>query len=160
MTMTTKERHDLYVEYIRELNTFLTVPITPDEIEYGFNQQNTSYDIMWKDIFYEKKRVGFVIFATGDLCHPDTDYFIVNTFVKWQYRRKHLASDTVRQFLAQYPGRYSLDIINRNFVAMQFWEHTFRECGYVPLLLRYIPHNEGPGIATYGWAPAPKGENT
>lgn len=158
MTTTLKERHDLYTEYMYELSKFFTKSVTPEEIEYGFNQQNNSPDIIWNDIFYEKKRVGFVILGINEMCHPDADYFIVNTFVKQQYRRKHLASDTVTRFLQERPGKYCLDIITRNFTAEQFWENTFHKNRYVPIYLRHIPHNTEPGVLTYAWEP--KGDDT
>ncbi len=161
-------REQLYLKYIRELGTytenFREEKISDEKI--FFNARNllpggeTADHVRWIDIEENGKIVGFLIMAKSPLCHPAVDYYIYQTYVLPEYRKRGLMSQAIRSFMKQYPrSSYCILISKNNKWAMHFWRAFFEALGYTAKPLSLIAgmslvHN--PDERLVGYEPDPK----
>ena len=146
-------RQELFWKYSQELYKMLPEDTTEKESNEYAEYLNAVPYVRWIDIKKDSKVVGFLIIGTAPECHPNADYFILHAYVKSEYRRKRLAFKAISRFLKEHRGVYCLDIININDAAHFFWNFAFNKNEYLPVVLPYVPHNEGEGVTTYGFAP-------
>lgn len=69
---------------------------------------------------------GFMIYSNGKcnvvgLKSKPVDYFIEELYIIPLRRRKHIASETVKRFLATHKGTYGIYILDNNKTAKAFW---------------------------------------
>ena len=69
---------------------------------------------------------GFMIYSKGKcnvagLKSKPVDYFIEELYIMPLRRRKHIASETVKRFLATHKGTYGIYILDDNKKAKAFW---------------------------------------
>ncbi len=132
-------REKLYLQYIRELGNytdyFKSENLSDEKIFY--NARNllpggeSEDHVEWLDIKYEGKIVGFLIMARSPLCHPSVDYFIYQTYVHPDYRKKGLMSSAIRSFMKNHPrAKYCIIISRNNKWALHFWQSFFHTLGY------------------------------
>lgn len=148
-----QQRYRLYRDYISEIEEIIGAPFNESKQEQ--KQWCTDYlqadYSTWIDITYDGKIVGFLIITQAPECHPDCDYFIAQSFVSKDFRRKHLMSNAVYQYVTTHKGCYCLDILNANTFAYDFWFKMFKDLGYKPINLKDIKSPFDIDVTTYGF---------
>lgn len=129
----------LYNDYLRELENYAPEPFTEtaDEIIQKY-KRNRCNDI--RIIFHEGSPAGFLIIGKHPNCHPDCNYFICQSYIAPEYRKKGLMTKALADFEKDHKGRYCLDVLFKNFYARMFWFKRFKELGYVDITLPFIEH--------------------
>lgn len=147
-------RHKLYTDYLKELEAIrgLPFPDSPDDKWFWCQDYITSPHSRWIDIEANGKIVGFLIIDSAPDCHPKCNYFIAQSFIMPEYRKKHLMSDAVSKFVKEHGGKYCLMLIDKNDYAKKFWFSLFERLGYTELSLPIVCNME-PGEVQYGFAP-------
>lgn len=125
-------RHELYSDYLKELEAIrgLPFPDSPDDKWFWCQDYINSDYSNWIDIFSDGLQVGFLIIDTAPDCHPKCNYFIAQSFIMPEYRKKHLMTDAVQRFVTEHGGKYCLMIIDKNSYARDFWFKLFDSLGY------------------------------
>lgn len=133
------DKHRLYQEYVKELNTFRPgFEMSEEEARESCDQYISSKDCTWKNIFAPDtgELVGFLIFGkSGNEKHPDTDRSIAEAYVTPACRRQGLMSAAVRDYESRHSCRYSLLVIEGNAYAKKYWQKLFADMGYRPVEL-------------------------
>ena len=157
-------RNYLFKNYINELYTIEGLEQLSDEKinELIEDTVNNPY-LKWIDIFPDINKenhseysvpIGFLIIGESPECHPDTDYYIMDTYIRPDYRRKHIMSEVVIDYIKTFGGRYSLFIASKNDTAKQFWQKVFERANYTSLWLSEEPIREpNPHFIQYGYKP-------
>ena len=159
-----KIRKILYQEYINELYNIEELELlNDDKLENLFyNLSNNPY-MKWIDIYPDShinnvsiyaEPIGFLIIGQYPECHPDADYYIVDTYVKQEHRRQHIMSEVVLDYIKTYGGKYCLFIASRNNIAKSFWTSIFDKANYKPISLSSEPISKpDPHFIHYGFGP-------
>lgn len=143
----------LYKNYTNEIfsiigcNKRFTLEDSKNEIELI----NKNKDVQWNDIWHNGELSGFVIVGKGSACHPNADYFIIQTYIVPKFRRQGIGKQFMLEYIKNHPGVYCLDIIDRNDIAHKFWSNVFSESNYSRIVIPYIEHGEGIGTHMYAW---------
>lgn len=147
-------RHKLYADYLSELEKIRGIPFTdsPDEKWSWCQDYITSPHSRWIDIEANGKIVGFLIIDSAPDCHPKCNYFIAQSFIMPEYRKKHLMTDAVQRFVTEHGGKYCLMIIDKNTYARNFWFKLFDSLGYESFYLPIVCDMEE-GESQYGFEP-------
>ncbi len=137
-------REQLYLQYIRELGSYSdslkkenlsdaeVIAEARNLLPKGASGDCTE----WIDIEKDGKVVGFLIMSKAPDCHPQTDYFLNQTFVLPEYRKQGLMSSTLKKFIAKHPRKkYSVIILRKNKWARHFWQGFFLTQGYTAMSL-------------------------
>ena len=142
-------REHLFFSYIHELyNLEELALLSEQEMKNIFDDIVNNRHMKWIDIFPDSHEtnesrysipIGFLVMGEYPECHPDTDYYIAEAYVKPGYRRQHIMSEMVIDYIRTYGGKYSLFIASQNDAAKQFWTNTFERAGYMPLELSEEP---------------------
>ena len=143
-----ENRYELYREYIQALGM-------PRMLESELRELVDKMSILpcykWIPIQDEN---GFLIIGTAPECHPDCDYFIVETFLRKEFRGKSIMADAVKRFVKSHKGTYCLWILDKNHYAKKFWHHIFTDVGYRLKDLKVIPNTFDQSICKqYGYEP-------
>ncbi len=138
------QREQLYLQYARELGNY-TDSLKEENLSDGDVLKRARRLLPggeigdcteWIDIKKDGKIVGFLIMSTAPDCHPQTDYFLNQTFVLPEYRKQGLMSTTLKQFISEHPGKkYSIIIHRKNKWARTFWQAFFLTIGYTTMSL-------------------------
>lgn len=154
---TYEEKHALYQQYIRELDTFRETPIQMPENEVRkicdeyINASNSS----WKNIHdpVSKKLVGFVIIGKEfPEKHPDSLCSVAQAYVLPEFRKKGFMTAVMADYMTGHKGIYSLLIMEENEYAKGFWKRFFKKEGYKEVPLEPAPGGYK-GAQLYGYAP-------
>jgi predicted acetyltransferase len=152
-----KQRQHLYREYVDELENMRGLPAsertTSSEIKEWCKDYYENPHYTWIDIYHENQIVGFLIIADKENCHPDCDYFIVQSYVEPKFRKKHLMTNAVHSFVSTHKANYCLVIVNNNKFAYDFWFHLFRDLCYKPKVLCETPNTFDEDVTIYGFEP-------
>lgn len=111
----------MFLEYIYELRRMRNESVTDKEIYNMFEELQWEISqgfCEWIDI----DGVGFIVIGRGLKCPPDYDYYIIDTYIKPENRRKGLVSKTIKKYMNEHKGKYCLEIINANKAAKCFWK--------------------------------------
>ena len=129
----------LWLEYDKELSLYAGAR-TREEALAGLKSYEERDDCYYIPVCEEGEPVGFIIIGIGESCHPACDYHMAEAYIQSGHRRKGIMSNKVGEFLKEHPGRYSMDIFDKNIGSKKFWEETFRRSGYRSIDLPYIEH--------------------
>ena len=152
------ERLALFLAYAKEINEMAGWGYkSPADYLAWFNEYLGRSYITWHDIECGGKKVGFYIIGQAPECHPDADYYIIQMYVKKEYRRRGLGKKAILDFISNHSGVYFLEIITNNATAHLFWADVFMSCGYDRAVLLYISHGEA-NVYQYGWKPCESSE--
>lgn len=79
----------------------------------------------------QDERIGFACIGIGDFPYKraDSDFKLSEFFVLRGFRRRGLARAFAVSLLANMPGRWELDILDRNVPARMFWEKLLTGLG-------------------------------
>lgn len=145
-------REQLYLEYKKEIDDIQGVPYDTDiyanDLLDFLDGQNE-----WIPVVYHEEEVGFVCMCAHPCCHPDTEWFLREAYVRPEYRRKGLMQKTILKWLKKHPGRYCLFILDDNDVAQKCWHNVFQRAGYIPMNLRELPELNDITVKLYGFQP-------
>jgi len=119
--MTRERLYDAYINEVAFFNPELRVAEERGLLLKAKDIESFT-DTKWIDIYYGPEIVGFMIVANGSHCPIDADYLVMELFVHADYRRKHLAFDTVKGYFNKHHGRAGLYLISKNAHALMFWE--------------------------------------
>lgn len=122
-------RAKLYFDYKKELNDIIGADsgrATKDGCENDVKYAHKAFDVKWIAIKDGKEEIGFIILAFGrnlerGVNEPNVDYFIQDTYIRPEYRRKGIMSKEVNKLLDEYKGIYGLYILYENKPAQAFW---------------------------------------
>ena len=132
-------RLQLLCDYLNELQKIKGLsPLSSEELNSVCSPYFDAKNTKWIDIYdgkHGKDIIGFLIIGFPPNCHPDTNFYIEEAYIKPQYRRQGYMSSVASKFIKDNPGSYCLFILNRNEAALQFWHKVFAQCGYVPCFL-------------------------
>ena len=145
-------REQLYLEYRQEMDDM-------QELEY--NEAIYEADLQdfleeeneWVPVIHNGEEVGFIEFCAFPFCHPDTDWFLREAYVRPEYRRKGLMQKTLLEWLRKCPGRYCLFIMDKNTPAQKCWHNAFQKAGYKPMNLRDLAEFDDVTIKLYAFEP-------
>lgn len=147
-----EEGVSLYLDYKNELIKYDPewAKETLDESIAVVKQYMTAPGYHWKFVMSEGYTAGFVVFACHgtEHCHPDADYHVVQTYVRPEFRRKHLASKVVSEFIREHPGTYGYDVLNGNRIAELFWGSVLSDIGVSQQILAEVRGSKIEGVLT------------
>lgn len=140
LTITNQQKLlNLYREYCDTLNKYGA------EIDiYSLKMKNSLTDYLtlpyyfWIPIIHEKEDIGFLIIATAPDCHPDTDYYIAEAYIKEEYRNCGYMLNTIKDFTKKHHGTYCYFVLSKNKDAYRFWNHVIKEIKARPIKLRKV----------------------
>lgn len=137
-------RQRMYLDYKRELCAMDGVGLRATEAEYlqDIFVSETRPDLAeWIPIFHGPDEVGFLIVTHGKLLKRGEDYRIEEAYIKPEFRKRGLMTETVRKYLATHPGKYSMQVMVNNPAAARFW---FRLIGkrFLPNAILHTPGDE------------------
>ena len=159
-----KIRKTLYKKYINELYKIEGLELlNNDKLEDLFyNLSNNPY-MRWIDIYPDShinnvsmyyEPIGFLIIGQYPECHPDADYYIVDTYINPEYRRQHIMTEVLLDYIQTYGGKYCLFITSRNNIAKSFWDSIFEKASYQKINLSNKPISKpDPHFIHYGFGP-------
>ncbi|WP_234405605.1 GNAT family N-acetyltransferase [Paenibacillus sp. IHBB 10380] len=78
-------------------------------------------------IKYNNKIVGFILVCSPPFVVEGVDYAIQELFMLKKYRRKSMAFEAVAMILNLFPGRYKIEQLENNIVAVQFWKRFYKK---------------------------------
>ena len=78
---------------------------------------------------YEEKIAGIIVFALSPLVKQGCDYSIVDLFVLNHHRCKRIASSACRLLFREFPGRYYIEVIERDNEARGYWDRLIAKEG-------------------------------
>lgn len=110
-----------YTNYIKYLYNLRNEPITDTQITESFNAMLES-EREDKALIVDINDKGFFIIGKNDNCHPDFDYYIIDTYLDPKYRRQHIMQNAINNFIKNHKGSYMLFILNNNDPAHMFWK--------------------------------------
>ena len=150
--------YSLVIRYLRELSIIKGDPCNSFE-----KRRNEASDLLnhpqikWHWLFDGEPTIenmcGFLAIGFRDNCHPDCDYFISQTYVESNHRRKGLMSAFFKQWLDEHKGAtLCMFIIDKNEGAKKFWFKLMPELGYEPMKLSDVLPPDG-YTTQYGWQP-------
>ena len=84
-----------------------------------FNPKNKYYHPLL--IKYDKKIVGFLIFAEFDEKYPELDFQMTEMFILRMYRYKGIGKKAVNMIFNNFKGKYQVTVASKNNPAMEFW---------------------------------------
>ena len=123
-------RVEMYLEYKRELCALIggESTITEQDAENDVYYATHSEDAKWIAVEDNNEEIGFIILGFGrnlmrGAGEPTVDYFIQETYIRPEYRRKGIMTKEVEKLLDQHKGIYGLYILSKNKPALAFW-HT------------------------------------
>ncbi len=126
-------RYDMFTSYLDELQTISENPIISDEKKQYLYDNITNYEFSWRvDVYDGDVVIGFFIIGTGENCHAAADYYIQESYIKPEYRRKGHMTRAISDFINRHVGVYCLFILNNNQIGRVFWHVLFDRIGYVP----------------------------
>lgn len=97
----------MFYNYAREINNIAGWKYkTPTEYLEWFMQYENKPCIKWHMITYNEDAVGFFIVGTKPECHPDADYFIIQMYIKPEFRRHGLGKKALADFISRHKGVY------------------------------------------------------
>lgn len=151
-TIEEKERLNLFREYVDYMlmldSDFVYANEKEKAVRKWFTEQINSNNIEWIDVRKNGTIVGFLIIGTGEECHRDADYFIMQTYIKPEYRRQGIMKNVLERYFSAHKGVYCLDIIKTNENAKKFWKSVFK--GFKPIqLIDYRKNVENIDIYAY-----------
>ena len=157
-------REHLFFAYMNELyNIEGLALLSEQEMKNIFDEIVNNRYLKWIDIFPDSHKtneskytipIGFIVIGEYPECHPDTDYYIAEAYIKPDYRRQHIMSEIVIDYIKTYGGKYSLFIASKNDTAKQFWQKVFERANYTSLLLSEEPIREpNAHFIQYGYKP-------
>ncbi len=134
-----RTRQMLYRKYIKELSRYdhdLKYCPSTEVKDWAKDYYEDKKTTTWIDLMQDGSTVGFVIITHhGGDCHPDCDHYIAQTFVLTEHRHRGLATNAVRAYIREHPGKYGYDVIIGNEYAKQFWHKLFLEINAKPIQL-------------------------
>lgn len=143
-------RKKLYEQYVKELNENKTAE---EQIEKEMNLRMDSPYVHWVDIYFDTNPIGFLTVGLLLTEREKADKRIMDAYVMPAFRRRHLASVTIRQYLKKYPGTYQVDILDYNYNIQKFWKTTFERNGYKLKSIEESWYTDDPDMATYTYGP-------
>lgn len=114
------DKYTMFSLYIRELRKIREEPVSDHEIRLMYSELLNEIQAGLSE-WIEIGKEGFFIIGKNSNCYKKCDFYIIDTYVLPEYRRKHLASTAIRKYINTHKGKYCLEIINNNFVAKAFW---------------------------------------
>jgi predicted acetyltransferase len=150
------ERYKMYAAYMRHIQSLMGELFDGGRCMRQFEKLDESWhDVQWVPVKLKTKEVGFFTVYQAPNCHPDTNYYIEDSFVIPEARNQGLMQKAIQKFVKDNPGKYCLFILDNNEPAKHMWNAVFEGLGYQPLeLCQVMPQKDG--ITQYGWGP--KGE--
>ena len=155
-------RFKLFANYINELYDIEGLPrLSKTEIQNLFNWIYNNPYFKWIDVrnlctssMSNDDVIGFLIIGEEKECHPQADYYIAETYIMPEYRRRHIMSEVIMDFIKTYGGKYCLFIASQNSIAKQFWQKIFQQTNYVQFNLPERTNIEpNPHFLQYGYMP-------
>ncbi|MEI4802499.1 GNAT family N-acetyltransferase [Bacillus sp. FJAT-51639] len=123
---------NFYALYLHDLSEF-SPTLHPNE--NGFFEFDAFELICNRDelspyfITYERKYVGFLLFAKTPFTAPETDFCINDLFLLKAYRGKNIADQAILELLKQNKGTYYVMQLKSNKTAIHFWEKFYQKNG-------------------------------
>lgn len=130
--ITYSTRCALYDEYCKELSKFDPQIYASRTEVMKWCQDYMDENYTWLDITVAGRTIGFIIIgekALGADISPQFDYFIEQTYIMPDYRRKGFVFNVLNKFVSKHKGKYGLLIIQNNFKARDFWRYTIPRLG-------------------------------
>lgn len=160
-------REHLFLNYMNELYNIEGLQLlSKQKIKNVFYGIINNQHLKWIDIFPDSHKtnhsgytvpIGFLVIGEFPECHPDTNYYIAEAYIKPNYRKQHIMSEVVLDYIKTYGGKYSLFIASKNDAAKQFWNDVFEKAEYMPIELSKEPiAKPNPHFIQYGWQPKNK----
>jgi predicted acetyltransferase len=87
-------------------------------------------------IHVKERLAGFVLINTCSRRGGRVEHNMAEFFVARKHRRYGVATEAVRQILAQYPGHWEIAVADRNVAAKAFWRHAIAATPNVWRLVR------------------------
>jgi len=130
VTLKTKTKlENLMNLYLHDLSEFASdLKINEDgKFEYeGFELYFTSDDLKPFFIIYQDGMVGFVLLNTGKYVPRDIDYTIHEVFLLRGFRKKGIATVSIKKLFDLYKGRYNIVQLGNNKIAIDFWKSFYK----------------------------------
>lgn len=124
----------MFLKYKRELCLLDGLDDLVDDEQDYINDCNffqTDYNAKWIAIKDEAdNEIGFLVILTGRLIPPNLDYYIEDTYIQPEHRRKGIMRKAVEDFINAHEGRYGLEIMDKNKAAHSFWGKIVNERWY------------------------------
>lgn len=143
--MTLVELYENYMDELEEKYGVFSDMSAKDILTHYYDDCHVIYPVC-----DDGELVGFLIIGTAPDCHPACDYYICQTYVLPEHRRKGLMGRLVSEFLKAHPGKYCLDVIDGNS-ALCFWNKVFTENGFEETHFEDVPHGLSEREKTYYW---------
>lgn len=122
------DRTKMYLEYKRELCAVsgLEDLNTKEGAHNDVFYATSAHDAQWIAVKDGNKEIGFIILGIGrnlerELGEPKVDYFIQESYIKPEYRRKGIMTKAVNEMLENHKGIMGLYILKNNKPALAFW---------------------------------------
>lgn len=125
----TRAEFDLYSSYKHELWQFTGDHYSNEAVHSWYVDiiESESYLIRLYDISKKiGEQIGFVVIGVNSNCHRDANFYVQDCYLEPQYRKRHIMSDVVQEFIKQNPGVYCLFLIDTNLPAINFWNRMFQ----------------------------------
>jgi len=84
----------------------------------------------------KERLAGFALINTRSRRGGTVEHNMAEFFVARKYRRRGVATEAVRQVLAQYPGHWEVAVAERNVAANAFWPRAIAAATNVSQLVR------------------------
>lgn len=156
------EQYVLFEEYFKELEGFMDKKnYTNKEVQEWFWLYHRKNCYEWINIYYANQIVGFLVIELPktlkakeklEITFGLSDYFIAQSYIKKDYRRKNLMSSAVKQYVKQHPGKYGMIWLKRNAAAHKFWKHVFQDIDYTQTGLK-LQYQLNPDEMSVGFEP-------
>ncbi len=77
-------------------------------------------------IYYKEEIAGFVLLNRGKYAGGEADYSIHELFVLKPFRKKGVATKAIQKVLEMYKGRYKIEQLEENKLAISFWKSFYK----------------------------------
>lgn len=150
----TPARRRWYRKYMRELDTMQGVTYDHVAADKLYEELLEDENNFWVPVTRGRKTVGFFTMCAAPNCHPDTDYFLRDAYVRPQYREQGAMKKAVLRWLKLHPGKYNVIVVKGNYPAYNCWQQVFAAAGYEEFPLRELEEFAGiSNIMMFGFQP-------
>ena len=153
-------RFNMFKDYIRELHGIEGLrEMTDAEILDQYIKIRSGINEAWADIYQEESPrtdadlIGFWVHGINGNCHPDADEFIAEAYIRPEYRREGIMSETISNWIKTYGGKICLFALSKNEVAKKFWLSLFEKIGYEPYQLSKVADDMDGHLIQFGFRP-------
>lgn len=143
-----------YRKYMREIDGMQGIRYDHTVADKYYEELLEDQWNFWVPVTQGRKVVGFFTMCSAPNCHPDTDYFLRDAYVRPQYRGNGDMKKALMRWLKLYPGKYNVIVHNNNYPAYHCWQKIFAEAGYEQFELRKLEEFEDvAGVTMFGFQP-------